>query len=254
MPNQNCTGAAPTQGTERLFRAGAYVSTGGNTEIATEAPEGFEPSQRSKPLRPTERTRPASSPLEYDAVWQDRQDSNLDTRFWRPLLYHVTRPRLFRRRELPAQQPHRAEYQQAIPVCPTVGAIPLPPIEVGESLLNYVEMNQTSPLSWLAGAASVSCNRKATCTPVFPGCHLRGLWSNGGTSAHSLEHKHRILQFPLTGLEPATSTPRRLRRSIQLNYKGIYGRSSRPSASLIGFSRLPAQNKRHKVTKIKEPG
>lgn len=90
MPNQNCTGAAPAQGTERLFRAGAYISTGGNTEIATEAPEGFEPSQRSKPLRPTERTRPASSPLEYDAIWQDRQDLNLDTRFWRPLLYHLS--------------------------------------------------------------------------------------------------------------------------------------------------------------------
>ena len=34
--------------------------------------------------------RPAYSPLEYDAIWQDRQDSNLDTRFWRPLLYHLS--------------------------------------------------------------------------------------------------------------------------------------------------------------------
>lgn len=29
-------------------------------------------------------------PLEYDAIWQDRQDSNPDTRFWRPLLYHLS--------------------------------------------------------------------------------------------------------------------------------------------------------------------
>lgn len=202
------------------------------------APEGIEPSRHSKPLHPTERTRPAPSPLGYDAVWQDRQDSNLDTRFWRPLLYRLSYApvwwSLLESNQVQTVMSRLLDLRAKGPQCRLF------------RLSRLVFMASTSEeVSRYSGATegnrTLVPGLEDRCTAVVrlrhiyrewpaPGivsfhCHLRGLWRN-----HSL---------PLAGLEPATNVPHpgtalpiELQGPIYPVFPGI--------CEIIGFSRLPA--------------
>lgn len=88
--------------------------------------------------------------------------------------------------------------------------------------------------------------------PVFPGRHLRGLWSKTASAPRMCRPMlERGIFLPLTGFEPART---RARPPYLLSYKGVYTRSSRVCASFKRICSLSFSLKKenHKFKHLRE--